>query len=541
MLAGHQYVKPGMIIDFGVPETAVEGFYRTAVLCYAAKLCTYARDQYALVSAAQRMYATREMPPGRTEAEARANQLAFFASHRHVYEELAREYAPFFDNYKGSYQEALEHHADPHPKRALRIQAWAEIQAGHWDIENGTGLNTLLYKVKGFEYAKPGKKPRAIGDLGVVASLVGFRLLEMLKTAQAAVRFYYRGGVAIFVKGPRASFLHEAFDLLLNPEDVATFVYFSDDSCLAYRVEGRVHLFNLDIKSCDASHTNAVFDLLKLYCPPGRPRDDMTRVVAQCNSPFRLQCPEDPKRVVILQGTETNLFSGSVATTAANNGANQSIFMAIMERGYTGLIVDGEAIEIVQAAYDAGYVLSGCTPFFHPEGLQFLKHSPVLDSHGVYRPMLNVGTLLRSYGISHGDIPGRGSLETRAREFCQAIIRSSYPKASFDLLDILRDDSVVVRDSITQSVTIAHIREKVEVDDYPCFRASTSSICARYGITDDEWYELLFLSSQLRFGHIVNCTALAKILRMDYDADTSEDTDFSYVNAQYPTPGFTLA
>lgn len=529
-----------MVINFGVPDVAIEGFYRTAVKCYAAKLHTYARDQHSLASAAQRMYATRDMPPGQSEAEARDNQGRFFLNHAHVYEELARQYAPYFDDYKGAYQEALEHHADPHPKRALRMKAWEEIQAGEWDIENGIGLNTLLYKVKGFEYAKPGKKPRAIGDLGVVASLVGFRLLEALKQAQSAVRFYYRGGVAIFVKGPRASMLHEAFDLLLNPADIATFIYFSDDSCLAYRVDGIVHLFNLDIKSCDASHTNAIFDLLVTYCPPGRARDDMRRVVAQCDAPFRLVCPEDPKRVIILKGTHTNLFSGSVATTAANNGANQSIFMSIMERGYTGRLVDGVAVEIVQAAYDVGYVLTGCTPFFHPEGIQFLKHSPVQDAHGVYRPMLNIGTLLRSYGVSHGDVPGRGSLEKRADEFCQAIIRSAYPKASFDLLDILRDDTIVVRDAIQRAITVVSFKDKTDCDDYPSFRASSSSICARYDITDDEWFELLHLSSQLRFGCIVNCTALKKILATDYDADTSEDTDFDYVNAQYPVPGFTL-
>lgn len=354
--------------------------------------------------------------------------------------------------------------------------------------------------------------------------------MDCMKTAMSSEPFRYKGGVAYFVKSPKASELHQAFDRLREPEGKAVFIYFSDDSVLAHRVEGGVHYFNLDIKSCDASHTSALFRVLERLAPEGRPRDDMKRVTAQCALPFRLHCPEDPTRICILQAEEEVLFSGSVATTSLNNIANLLIFMAIMDADYDGSLEGGEAASLRQAALRAGYDISGCTPLEHFEHVQFLKHSPVRDAQDQYHPMLNLGTLLRSYGIAHGDVLGRGSLRQRFEEFGQAMLRSAYPYSSNFVVDALRRD-VTVREAIQRQVTANFAYKVVDLitdTDYPWFYASTDSIALRYDLDSADVLELTQLCRLMRYGVVVNCNAVRKILLTDYELDTTEEIASTY-------------
>merc|ERR1712137_1360023 len=101
----------------------------------------------------------------------RTNQRIALQRARPTLARVAEQFREFFADWEGAYEEARLHHDRPHPKRALRVHGWVEIH------ETGEFLDrlwfphrtrkTLTYKMKKAEYAKPQKKPRGIGDLGV--------------------------------------------------------------------------------------------------------------------------------------------------------------------------------------------------------------------------------------------------------------------------------------------------------------------------------------------------------------------------------------
>lgn len=464
----------------------------------------------------------------------RRNQEQFIDGHPEFASYLLRVYRPYFDDYLGAHEEARLHHADPHEKRALRMQGFSEVEEGVFDISTGLGLRSINYKVKKGEYAKPGKKPRAIGDLGVVASLLGFRLTNFCKTAQASEVIEFGAWKAQFIKSPTRDQMQNAFQQLIEPEGQAYFAYFSDDSCLSVRHPGGVHRYNLDIKSCDCSHTDRLFQLLEEIVPEGLPRDDMRRLTAQCGLPIDLRCLENPSKKVRLQARCRVLYSGSTLTTFMNNVACLLILYALFLRGYTGQLVNGQSIELREAAASVGYQITGIEPLPEIEDLQFLKHSPILDeSTNQYAPVLNIGVLLRSLGRANGDCVGRGDLRTRARGFCSAVVQSAYPTTDFPLKSSLL---TAFGATFTQRQLI---EAKNSFGDHkvdpsltlPTIRPLAASLARRYRLTEDDMEELSALSSQLDLGRFINLQSVHRILETDYGIGTVEFTNPNYVNA----------
>ena len=301
--------------------------------------------------------------------------------------------------------------------------------------EKDLWVRSVLWKLKTKEYAKPGKKPRGICDLGVTASLRGAWITNYLKTAQAAEVIEAEGGEFVFCKSPDPFELEKHFNNLINPKGRFYFVYFSDDSCLSIRGEdGVVRLYNLDISSCDASHGPAVFDALIALMPNAQTRADMSKLVQQCQLPLRIVSNANKNHVVFLKPRWPKLLSGSTITTAINNLANFAIAMAIV-RGYALAPDDVENPSMVRAAASVGYILTGCKPLAGPHQLQFLKHSPVQDCEGKWRPMLNLGVLVRASMTCDGDFPGRGPLKPRIEAFQRGLLKGAYPYCRFDILN----------------------------------------------------------------------------------------------------------
>lgn len=500
---------------------------------------TYANTGFNLAIGLTRLTGAREPHLPGFDQRLRDNQRVFIDTHLQFLDNLARDYAPFFDDYKGMQDEAEEHHADPHPKRDLRIQAYDEVKHGEWCLITTPAITSVRIKVKTGEFGKFGKKTRVIGDLKSPAALAGFVETNILKNAQAKTEVHTCGGVARFVKSPKLSELHDAFQQLIEPDGAAFFCYFSDDSSCALRFPGGLHRFNLDIKSCDCSHTGRLFEALALLFPAGTARADALRIIAQCDAPVKLVCPEDTSRTAKLQFHETTLFSGSTLTTAVNNLANLLIFTSIMERGYTGRLVDGIAVEIVEAAELVGYQVTGATPLSCIEEIQFLKHSPLKDTFGVYRPQLNLGTLLRSFGISHGDVPGRGDLRSRADSFCAAVIQSAFPHSSNVVVDALRCAfPYAYGENMLRNRTVQHLALKTCHDDeYPRFDVDTSSLARRYGLAIDDVLELAYWSSRLRYGSFLANRVVDAVMKVDYDIDRVPGQDYRtpvFVNNMAP-------
>jgi hypothetical protein len=277
-----------------------------------------------------------------------------------------------------------------------------------------------------------------IGDLKVPASLQGFRVTAYLKQAQK-IDVSANNAVFHFCPGPTHSELSEVFDNLISPPRKYYFAYFSDDSCLSIRTtSGEIVRYNVDISSCDASHTPALFEAYQKL-PSYEAADDLSMLVDQLRKPIRVYDLADRRRYVELRNErgDPTLYSGSTITTSVNNFASLLIGQSIATSG-----AETER-EIIAAARDVGYLitLEKCDLI---EDIQFLKHSPVLDTKGAWQPLLNIGVLLRLSGTCTGDLPGttHESLEDRAAVFQKALLQGAYPRSNFALVDNMK--SVVV-------------------------------------------------------------------------------------------------
>lgn len=442
------------------------------------------------------------------------NQENFFEHNSDFLKDVAQRYNASFEGFNGSEQEAREHHGDPHQKRLLRLQAWKELtESNRATNTRDLWVRSVLWKMKRDETAKWKKKTRMIGDLGVGASLRGFRLTEFLKKTQAEVPILYKGGKIEFCKAPDPVVLTRCFDELINPSGRYYFLYFSDDSCLSVRRDdGGVDFYNLDISSCDASHSPAIFKAL-VGLVPQFCQSDMQLLVDQCRLPLRVVSKINKRHRILMRPTRPMLYSGSTITTAINNLANLCIAKSFADMEYKG------GVTIQQAADRVGYIVTGVDkPLSVPEELQFLKNSPVLDSFGKYQPMLNLGVLIRASGVCRGDLPGKGALRSRAMAFQRGILNGAYPKTQFEILDRMKR---TVGDG-AQFVCDEFVNKVVSNDDFQPYRACKTSIMRRYKLNDLEYSEVLDFAG-CGFTEYVNNAGVSKILMLDYGLKTVAD------------------
>lgn len=444
-----------------------------------------------------------------------------FAQRKYVQENQAflrcvqQLYSRNMPSYFGSLLEGAEHYADPHKKKQLRIQAWEELIGGDYKgfvLSDRLWLKKVLYKMKKDEYAKPGKFPRMIGDLGVAASLQGFRLVDLLKHVMADHPLCYKGGEIAFCLKPEPTQLAHHFKRLLTTQTYY-FLYFSDDACFSVRHLGQLYTYNLDISSCDASH-HAIFDALLEITPP-QWRHEMQVLVDQCALPisiFDVDCITECRRVV-LKPHSPRLYSGSTITTFINNLANILICHSIVNSGAY------RPVDIIAAARKVGYVVT-VQPCTQPEDIQFLKHSPVFDTDGQLRAMLNLGVLLRSSGQCKGDLPGRGDLSVRARRFQGAFLRGMYPRTNFRLLAMLMNKTLTPT-SLEEATAEKELNGKV-INEGAFFTVTPEAMYKRYRMTTTEIEIFDYSFGSCGYEDHFNSSGADKILNLDYGLNTQE-------------------
>lgn len=436
-----------------------------------------------------------------------SKQATFMKTHTALHLQMKENITEYFFDYTTADEYALKHHPDPHPKRKLREQCWKEINEDGVRT-NRLWLKSVLIKFKKNEWAKPGKKPRCIGDLGVGASLQGFKTTAFIKKAMAAEPIVYKDFTIEFCAKPEPSVLVEVFQKLLNPPGKGYLVYFSDDSCVSYRHNGKVHIYNMDISSCDASHGPEIFNSL-IAITPDVAQDDMRVLVEQCCLPIRIVSVEDKNNFVKLKAKHPKLYSGSTITTILNNFANINIGFAIAES-----FQYDQAPDPISAAEQVGYIVSleKCETMYD---IQFLKHSPVFDDSGNMRALMNFGVLLRASGTCNGDLPGRGSIELRAREFQGALIQGMYPRTRAPILSTMLSHTHSPRDSISTCVN-RELRYKVcQPTEEAAYRITNQEIWKRYRLSPAD---AATLEEGLDNGYETSwiCPASQAILEKDY-------------------------
>jgi hypothetical protein len=455
------------------------------------------------------------------------NQRIFIDSNLTFLTYIKELYAPHFMDYLGAEEEMYLHYADPHIKRSLRIRAHDEmIEENVCSNCDHIWLRDVLWKIKPEEWAKYGKKPRCICDLGVSASLRGFILTNILKLAQSEEPIHLYGGSFAFCKTPDPFELKRHFDLLRDPPGRFYFLYFSDYACLAIRDDkGDVQWFNLDISSCDASHGLPLFEALINLMPSDTSREDMRKLVRQCSAPLRVVSCADKYIKIKIKPKRPILMSGSTLTTGINNLANLLIGVSIVT-SFNGGKIGIENEGMIFAAAKAGYILTGCTPLEFFEDIQFLKHSPVQDKFYEWHPMLNLGVLYRASGTCNGDLPGskKQSLFERGTIFQRSLLRGAYPYLDFEILRKMKGTCgpgvVVDTKAFTWKVV-------ADADKYPITTILDESIIRRYRLTSDEYLELVEVATY-GFGWFFNTTGASKVLEKDYGLSTVERSDVQY-------------
>lgn len=515
VIAGHEFFVDG-VLDFKSEEVDCDGFYFTLFGPYTPfdwEVYRNCNTNFSL--AMRRLTAVPHLDRPGLARRLADNQRAFLAEHKELYADLARQFAASFHEYTNHEEEARAHYSDPHPKKMLRVGAMVDLidtgmlvdRTDTW-VRKKRGKATVLWKLKTKEKAKVAKFPRSIVDLGVGSSLVGAFVMEKMKHAMANSTIEYMGGKIIFVAKPECSVLDDVFEQLINCPARYIFVYYSDDSCFSTRFGGDVKFFNLDISSCDSSHTPDLFEYMKdLF--PNHAKPAVELLIKQCNLPLRIVDLNDKKNFVLLKPDGTMLYSGSPLTTVTNNFANENIGFSLAEADLK------DFGDVAAAAERVGYVVTGGERgLAHPEELQFLKHSPFRDNNGKWRAVLNLGVLLRASGMCKGDLPGRGDLEKRANSFQKALLNGMYPRTHFQLID---DMKTQVRHADDIVIPVEHADERVEevfIDD--------DSLRRRYQLTHFEYTELCDLYRNHGFGYSINCVGAKKIGLADYQLDTRD-------------------
>jgi len=451
-------------------------------------------------------------------------QRDFIVSHAHIINELSLQYETFFEPFLNMIEEAEDHHDDPHAKKIPRIQAWDElIDTAHvhdhlW-YAPGQGIE---YKMKIFEIAKPGKVPRMIGDLGVHASLQGFRITKFLKMAMASAPLRYLGGEIEFCPKPNPLDMVRIFQKLIDPPGRYYFVYFSDDACLAIRTKHGILRVNLDISSCDASHTHELFLSLKTLVP-SHMQPDLQRLIDQCNEAITIYSRVDKRKKVVMKPESSRLWSGSTLTTAINNHGNIHNALAVAEA-----VVNGPE-DIIAACGKAGYIVTveNCDDWHR---LQFLKHSPVLDTDGNLRALLNIGVILRLSGTCKGDLPGRKSqpLRDRARAFQASLIHGVSPHARHRLIHNMRESAGIPTPE-TDKVVRKMLEYKTELVEQEEYTVPEEEVYARYHnyfpntpFEDSDQCEVAEIFGSCEYSEHYHSRATNIILKADYGLTGAE-------------------
>lgn len=537
MLQGKEYFENG-VLNFGLEQeqTGMFGFeplygdgtYRTdfgPTAAHNGKI--FANSDRNVSIAFTRMTAARfPESPGKHELYL-YRQAQYLRVHADFLEEVCQLYSPHFKSYLGMYLEAKLHHADPHEKRLLRIQAWEELHVhGIYKTDMGAfdelWLEVVLYKMKKNEIAKPStpdkpEQPRMIGDLGVAASLQGFRLTHYLKCAMAAEPIIINGGSLHFIKTPDPWVLTQVFNQMNDPDGRFYFCYFSDDACLSIRHDGKIYRYNLDISKCDASHSDELFTALEKIIVEEH-RHDMEILTRQCGLPIEVRSTIKSYLKVRLQANRRLLFSGSTITTCINNLANILIGHAISRCDF-----QGDSKTLVEAAAKVGYIIK-CDVCEIIEDVQFLKNSPVFDTTGTLRPLLNPGVLLRLSGTCKGDLPGRGDLRQRGLDMQAGLLKGAYPFSNFRLLDNMRANAGTSNakiDAIVCNTLKYKTADPLASEKYPQYLVSSEAMWLRYRLDSSEIYSIEELFGNMGYGHSMADSGLDKVLDKDYGLCTT--------------------
>lgn len=413
----------------------------------------------------------------------------------------------------------------PHDKRPLRRGAEASIRNAGAQLAGKPYCRSVEYKSKpeellplgaplGGTYPKQ-KNLRGVGKLSTEASLLLGYFIPFVK-AMFATPFYHKNGRATFVDSPQRDTLLETFKALLDPKLGVEFVYFSDDSCIAIRLDdGTVLKMNCDISSCDGSNFRPVFNMLhEAMSVGGLVQEDIDGAFRQLELDLDLILPKGPKHCKAhrfkprFKNRGQALFSGSVLTTIVNNMANMLIFMAIMNELPAQRTRETVIAACEQAAKNVGYSVTMEECIFDQQ-LQFLKKSPVYNENGELEVVVNLGTWLKGFGTAKGRVPGRSKIDRqRERSFLSSVVHARRDWGDSEWNDTFQD-------KFNRHDGHAAKSEELRLHGRGT-RVSLSQLGLRYGLTSGDLGSLLTMITHANRGSHLSHYVIDRIMEVDY-------------------------
>jgi len=408
--------------------------------------------------------------------------------------------------------EARQEYVDmPHVKKEERVKAmnyWRH-SALLGDAERLT-KGYVEYSCKKDEVLPIGKYMRAIASLGAEGTISGAYLIDSVKDCFKEV-FRYGGGSAKFVV-PESDNLLKMYQDFVYSTELVHFVYFSDDSIVNIRCADGHFMGNVDISACDGSNYDPVFDFLRETFDAG---DDWDSMFRQLSSVCRVSSYDrGTKHKVYLKPDGQVMYSGSPLTTVVNNMANIGIFLSICNAITENTRKEDCAGIIREAACKVGYDVKVIV-CDHIEEVQFLKCSPSVTG-GALTVFMNLGVLLRSFGMCKGDLPGTGDWVERANAFNSGRVRgfigaglNPVTEAFVNRWGVLAD----IPDNVKQE-----LMWKGESYGY----TQAEGLARRYRVTEADVLELAEVCRWIDLEEIYSSWVIDRIMEIDYGYDPAQ-------------------
>lgn len=382
-------------------------------------------------------------------------------------------------------------------------QAAREELCGRFDVLVDVFMaRPVQVNQKPYEWAKPGKNPRAVNDFGVPASIRAGWLPEVIKSAMS-VPHKVGCGETVFVKSPDVAVLTSLFRRMYTSN---VFAYHSDDSSLSLVCSDGMFWCNLDLSSCDTSQGPCVFQSMFLLTPDEYLRH-MSLLVNQCRSVC--QVGHGPKRLRF-RPVKFFEYSGSVLTTLLNNVASFNVGRQILEgwKGGTRKQAHGFVTDVLERC---GWRVV-CEVEDDFEGIQFLKNSPCFGEDGEIRTFMNLGVILRALGQKTGDLPGKGDWVDRAKMFNRQLVKGMVHAGNHSLLAALErkfnPDVPACPVYNSNALRLLTNGSRAALRD--------TSVCRRYSASPAEWQELLDVVLASDVGDVIDVSLSRKCIRRDY-------------------------
>lgn len=405
----------------------------------------------------------------------------------------------------------------PHPKEKLRKRAINKLLASA-DMLNSIFMKNIGGKVKIPEFAKPGKKPRLIGDYTCEGSLLAAFLVPLAKYAFAE-DLEFDGATFKFALGTSVSDMDSYFQQF-HDSNRDIYIFFSDDVICKVRGSYTWERANLDISNCDMSNGDPVFSRLAwLFEGTNQHHQLILRACEQCKQNLVIRNPENPSEWITANLTRHVEFSGTQLTTILNNIASLSICLSIHYKKIRGSLQD----HVRTRACAVGYEMT-CDLAANPENVQFLKHSYSVDREGKCRSWVNVGCYLRALGSHFMDLPYNSKTETLAdagRFKNWAVLKGFANAGSNPILESLvampgakrpeKGKYKIVQKSIEKS---QHYKSYVGSGTRPPM--SPLALGYRYGITGDELEDFTRKTLTMDIGKVICHIVIDKVMFVDY-------------------------